>query len=234
MYYVLIADIAPRATRHGRDPRESWVEMQETRQRILDHLRVTPEATVRELGDVLGLTPTGVRQHLTVLEQSGLVETREERGKVGRPALMYSLTSAGEATFPTDYDFLSNVLLDEVRDSYGADRFHDVVRRVALRMAEPHLEQLEGASPEERVEAACAILRSRDIVADWERDGDAFILNERTCPYPEVARKNSATCVIDVAYIQELTGMDTRLVKCRVRGDTGCTYRLQQEPAAAD
>ena len=82
--------------------------------------------------------------------------------------------------------------------------------------------------------AACAILRSRDIVADWERDGDAFILNERTCPYPEVARKNSATCVIDVAYIQELTGMEARLVKCRVRGDTGCTYRLQQEPAAAD
>ena len=27
-----------------------------------------------------------------------------------------------------------------------------------------------------------------------------------------------------------LTGMDARLVRCRVRGDVGCTYRLQ--PAA--
>ncbi len=207
--------------------------MQETRQQILDHLRVTLEATVRELGDVLGLTPTGIRQHLTVFEQSGLVETREKRGRVGRPALVYSLTAQGEATFPMSYDLLANLLLDEVRDSYGADDFHEVIRNVATRMAEPHLRQLAGASPEQRVEATCTILRSRGIVADWERDGDALILNERTCPYPEVARQNSAACLIDVAYVRALTAMDARLIRCRVRGDEGCTYRLQPEPSAA-
>lgn len=208
--------------------------MQETRQQILDHLRLTPEATVRELGDVLGLTPTGIRQHLTVLEQTGLVGTREERGRVGRPALVYSLTTRGEATFPMGYDALSIILLDEMRDKAGSDGFPQVIRNIAMRMAEPHTEQLEGASPEERVEATCAILRSREIIADWERDGDSFILNERTCPYPEVARKNSAACVIDVAYVQELTGMDARLIRCRVRGDSSCTFRLRPESVAAD
>ena len=207
--------------------------MQETRQQILDHLRLKPEATVRELGDVLGLTPSGTRQHLMVLEQAGLVGTREQRGKVGRPPLVYSLTASGEATFPTDYDLLSTVLLDEMREQVGPANFESAIQRVAMRMAEPHLEELAGASPEQRVEATCAIMRSRSIVADWVRDGERFILNERTCPYPELARNNSATCAIDTEYVQQLTGMDTRLTRCRVRGDDGCTYELSPRSAAA-
>ena len=77
------------------------------------------------------------------------------------------------------------------------------------------------------MEAACELLRDRGVVADWERNNDGFLLHECTCPYPEIARHNAAACVIDVAYMRELTGMDARLVECRVRGDRDCTYRLQ-------
>ncbi|HJM88492.1 MAG TPA: winged helix-turn-helix transcriptional regulator [Dehalococcoidia bacterium] len=208
--------------------------MQETRQQILDYLRVNPDATVRNLGEILGLTATGVRQHLTILEQGGLIESREERGKVGRPALVYSLTAAGEASYPLVYDLLSNVLLDEVRASYGAEGFQQVIRGVATRMAAPHVQRLETATtPLERVGEACAVLRDQHIVADWEEGGGAFLLHERTCPYPEVARQNSSVCAIDIAYVRELTQMDARLIECRVRGDNLCTYRLQPEVATA-
>ncbi|MDP6605805.1 MAG: helix-turn-helix domain-containing protein [Dehalococcoidia bacterium] len=207
--------------------------MQETRQQILDHLRVTPEATVRELGEVLDLTATGVRQHLTLLEQGGFVTSREVRGKVGRPALVYSLTTAGEESYSLNYDLLAGVLLEEVRSSYGTTGFQRVIRGVAERMAAPHLQRFEGTTPEQRMEEACALLREQNVVADWEADGDAFLLHERTCPYPVVARQNSAMCVIDIAYTRALTGMDARLVECRVRGDGGCTYRLQPSAVSA-
>ncbi|HEY8490926.1 MAG TPA: winged helix-turn-helix transcriptional regulator, partial [Dehalococcoidia bacterium] len=62
--------------------------MQATREAILRYLRREGRATVKELGRTLGLTSTGIRQHLTVLERDGLVESREERGRVGRPALV--------------------------------------------------------------------------------------------------------------------------------------------------
>jgi len=39
--------------------------MQTTRQQILDYLRLHREATVKDLSLLLGLTATGVRQHLT-------------------------------------------------------------------------------------------------------------------------------------------------------------------------
>ena len=68
----------------------------------------------------------------------------------------------------------------------------------------------------------------RGIVADWERDGDVFLLHERTCPFPEVARRNSISCAMEVAEVRLLTGMDARLQSCIVRGDECCTYRLSR------
>ncbi len=207
--------------------RRGSIAMQATRQGILDYLRLHDEATVRVLGAVLGLTATGVRQHLTILAQEGFVASREERGKVGRPALAYSLTERGEASYPMGYDLLAGALLDEVRSAYGTAGFQQLIRSVAQRMAEPHLQQLAGVSSEERVEAACELLRERGVVVDWELDGEVFLVYERTCPYPRIARQHPAACVIDVAYMTVLTGMDARLVRCRVRGDVGCAYRLQ-------
>ena len=77
--------------------------MQATRQQIVDYLRRQGRATVKELDVYLGLTSTGVRQHLTVLEREGLVEAHEERGHVGRPALVYQLTDKGDGLYPKRY-----------------------------------------------------------------------------------------------------------------------------------
>ena len=89
--------------------------MQSTRLRILEYLQRNGTATVKELGQLLGLTSTGIRQHLTVLERDGLVAVREERGRVGRPNLVYSLTDEADAVFPKTYDVLASVLLEEIR-----------------------------------------------------------------------------------------------------------------------
>ena len=98
--------------------------MQTTRQEILQHLQRNGRATVKELGQLLGLTSTGIRQHLTVLERDGLVLAREERGGVGRPTLVYSLTDKAEALFPRSYDELANNLLEEIRASEGRERMY--------------------------------------------------------------------------------------------------------------
>jgi len=202
--------------------------MQATRQQILDYLRLHRDASVKDLGRLLGLTATGVRQHLNILEQEGLVTSSEQRGKVGRPPLRYALTSLGDATFPKQYDALANALLDEVRASYGSRGLQQIVRGAAGRLATAD----EGAeapfqgNADARINGIVDLLRSRGVVADWERDGEAYLLHERTCPYPEVARRNSVACAMDVAQVRQLSGMDAKLTACLVRGDSCCTYRL--------
>jgi predicted ArsR family transcriptional regulator len=201
--------------------------MQATRQRILEQLRLARGATVKDLCSLLGLTPTGVRQHLTILEQEGLVQSSELRGKVGRPAHRFTLTRRGETLFVSGYDRLANALIDEVREVFGGEGLQRVMRGVAGRLSGGHVAALESLTPEQRVQSVVELLEEDNVIADWERDGDSFLLHERTCPYPAIARRNSVSCALEVAEVRMLTGMDARLTSCIVRGDDHCTYRLR-------
>ena len=201
--------------------------MQATRQQILDYLRRNSRATVRELDSHLGLTSTGVRQHLTVLEREGLVEAHEERGHVGRPALVYQLSDKGDGLYPKKYDQLANVLLEEVRHVAGGQALQTLLRRVALRFAESYADRLEGKSLPERVNEAARIIGERGSEADCVKEGDDWLIHQYTCPFPQVARQNSCVCALDVEFVRQLVGSDARLSTSLLRGDRACTYRIR-------
>ena len=201
--------------------------MQATRQEILDHLHRGGRAAIKDLVPVIGLTSTGIRQHLTILQRDGLVRTDEERGKVGRPALVYTLTEKGENLYPKNYDLLANLLIEEVRAIVSGGGLLTLLRRVAARMAEPYVKRAEGKPLDERVRLAVAAINEQGCEADWERKGDELLIHQYTCPFPEVAKKNSAVCALDVNFISRLTGSDARLSESLLRGDRCCTYRIR-------
>ena len=208
--------------------------MQATRQQIVDYLRRQGRATVKELDVYLGLTSTGVRQHLTVLEREGLVEAHEERGHVGRPALVYQLTDSGDALYPKRYEQLANLLLEEVRGVAGAQALQTLLRRVAMRFAEPYRERLDGKSLGERVQETALIIEERGSVADCAQDGGDWLIRQYSCPFPKVATQNSCVCALDVEFVRQLVGADARLSTSLLRGDNACTYRIRQaQPASA-
>jgi DeoR family suf operon transcriptional repressor len=201
--------------------------MQASREQILNYLHHQGRATVKEMAGLLGLTPTGVRQHLTVLERDGLVQAQEQRGHVGRPAFVYSLTERGEAYFPTNYAMLANLLLEELRTMAGAEALQRLLRRVSGRMAERYGDRVAGKPMAERVESTAQVLREHGCeVAVREQEGEYFI-EQCTCPYPEVARHHSAVCALEVGFVQRMTGADARLVGSLLRGDPACTYRIR-------
>jgi predicted ArsR family transcriptional regulator len=206
----------------------SALQMQSTRQQILEYLQRHGRATVKELGKLLGLTSTGIRQHLTVLERDGLVDTREERGRVGRPTLVYSLTEEADALFPKTYDALASILIEEIRSSQGNERLHEILHNVAERMAAPYVKQLEGRPLPQRVEAAAHILEEQGcMVSLRETNGDEYYIDEFTCPTPKVAEQDRAVCVLHVDFVHLLTGGDTRLTQSLLRGERACTYRVR-------
>lgn len=208
--------------------------MQATRQDILEYVRRHGEATVRDLAQTLHLTATGIRQHLTILEREGLVAVRETRGRVGRPALVYSLTPAGSALFPSRYDDLSNLLLDEIRAIAGSKGLQSVLMRVAARSAEPYEPRLKGKRLDERVDEATEIINERGCVAECATTGeDEYQIDQYTCPFPNVASSHSAVCALEVEFVRRLTGGDARLVRSLLRGDKCCSYRVRPPQSAA-
>jgi predicted ArsR family transcriptional regulator len=202
--------------------------MQATRKDILDLLRSHGQATVREIGDELGLTATGIRQHLTVLERDGLVASHEERGHVGRPALVYRLTADGDALYPKKYDELANALIEEARKVLGPPALAQLMKSVANRFAAPHVARLAAKPHAERVEAVNEILESRgNIVSHTEGEGE-HSLCKHTCEYWNVATKNSIVCALDVEFVRQLVGSDARLTTSLLRGDDCCTFHIKR------
>jgi predicted ArsR family transcriptional regulator len=206
--------------------------MQTTRQQILEHLQRHGRATVKELGQLLRLTSTGIRQHLTVLERDGLVMASEERGRVGRPTLVYTLTEKAETLFPKGYDELATALLEEIRAEEGSERLYQLLHRVAQRLAESFWERVQGKSLAQRVEETALILQEQGCLVEWEpRDGE-FLLHEFTCPLSKMAKQDSSVCTLHLELVRLLTGADTRLVRSLLRGERACTYRIR--PLAAE
>lgn len=203
--------------------------MQATRQDILDLLRRQSRATVKDIGDELGLTATGIRQHLTVLERDGLIESHEERGHVGRPALVYRLTPEGDALYPKKYDELANALIEEARKVLGPPALAQLMKSVATRFAAPHLARLSAMSHEDRVVAVSEILESRGNVVSEADDGDGHSLCKHTCEYWNVATKNSIVCALDVEFVRQLAGSDARLTTSLLRGDECCTFHVKAQ-----
>ncbi len=205
------------------------IQMQSTRQRILEYLQRQGRGTVKELGQLLGLTSTGIRQHLTVLERDGLVDAREERGRVGRPTLVYSLTDKADSLFPKAYDTLASLLLEEIKSSEGNERLQEILQNVAGRLAEPYSDRVEGRPLAERVEETARILEGQGCLVDSnEKDGEFFI-DEFTCPFPKTAEQDRAVCALHVEFVQILSGGEVKLTRSLLRGERACTYRIKKQ-----
>ena len=202
--------------------------MQSTRQQILEYLQRHGRGTVKELGSLLGLTSTGIRQHLTVLERDGLVEAHEERGRVGRPTLVYALTNKADALFPKTYDTLANVLLEEIRANEGNEKLQKLLRQVAHRLAAPYEERMRGKDLGKRVKETAAVLEEQGCLADWSQDDTgAYFIDEYSCPFPKIAERDRAVCALHVEFVGILTEGDARLTRSLLRGERACTYRIR-------
>lgn len=205
-------------------------QMQSTRQQILEYLQRHGRGTVKELGRLLGLTSTGIRQHLTVLERDDLVQAREERGRVGRPTLVYSLTEKADGLFPKIYDTLATVLLEELREAEGNEKVHGLLRNVARKLAAPYVQRVQKKSLRDRVKETAAIMDDQGCVVDWHEgdDGD-FYIDEYACPFPKIAEADRAVCALHVEFVRTLTGCDTRLTRSLMRDERACTYRVRPD-----
>ena len=208
--------------------------MQATRQEILNYLQRNGRATVRELGQLLSLTSTGVRQHLTVLERDGMVIAHEERGRVGRPALVYVLSEQAERLYPKLYDLLSNAILDEVKARSGPAGVLALLKGASERLVEPFLDRVQGKTLADRVRETAAIMGGQGLVVDYETCGEGeFLLHECTCPFTRVAQRHPAVCALEVNMVSRLTGGDAKLTTSLLRGDRACTYRIRARDGQA-
>jgi len=92
---------------------------------------------------------------------------------------------------------------------------------------------MAGKTTAERVVETGLVLQERGCLSESSGEDEDFLIKQHTCPFPNVASRNSAVCALDVEFVRRLVGSDARLTTSLLRGDDCCTFHVKpREPAS--
>ncbi len=195
------------------------------------------EASADDVAEMLGITPSAVRQHLATLRTGGFVASRHERGRPGRPADLYHSTELGESLFagPTTGD-LSVELLGHIEDE-DPELVPRVFQRRRRRRVEQCREKLAGKTLGDAVAGLAAILDAEGYMANVDKlPDDRYRLTLHSCAIWAVASRYAMACTTELEFIQEvIPDADVTRVIHKVAGAYVCAYeiRARTRPSAS-
>jgi predicted ArsR family transcriptional regulator len=195
-----------------------------TRERVLHTLLTRERCTINELAKEVEINPISVRHHITKLQVEGLVDSREERHGVGRPRRVYFLTEVGREHFPSRYLRLTLRLLDQLKETMPKPLVNKLFTQMAQDLAKEYEEVLEGLSMEERLDLVKDILTHEGFTVEWEQHGNLYHIHESSCPYFHVGQDHPEVCTVDQTLISTFLNVPAQQIKCKLHGDTHCTY----------
>jgi len=216
--------------------------VQSTKEQILTFLKRTGGGTVDEVARAFGLARMTVRQHLAALERDGLVRSREERRRTGRPHLVFSLSESGQEKFPRRYDRLADLALQEVAmldaseivglSPEGKKRL--LLRKMADRVFAQHEAKVRGKPLNDRVALVADILREEGGFAEWTAEGDAFEIVDYNCVYRRVADSHKDVCDWHVQLLGKLLGQRVECSELMSQGADSCRFVVRPHESQAN
>src|SRR5206468_4771893 len=100
----------------------------EPKKKLLYYIKVMQQEGLEKLANVMKISRMAIHKHLTVLQKRGLVESIETRGHVGRPKMLYQLTSQSKTVFPKSYSAIATHALDFIERNMGTEAIEKVLR----------------------------------------------------------------------------------------------------------
>ena len=176
------------------------------------------------------MTSEGMRLHLLKLEKSGLVQSESRTNGVGRPTIIYSLSSLSGKQFPDNHANLTVQILETVQRLFGADALQLVVDDKKTKDYLRYEKALENAfSLDEKLERLTDIRNREGYMAEWSREGDEWLFVENNCPICKAAAQCDGFCRAEIENIQRLLGekMLVERTDHTVEGDRCCTYVIR-------
>ena len=204
-------------------------EMSETRMRILQLLKMRCSMTVSELTEALHISAMGVRQHLAILEEEGLVAYQSEKRERGRPHHLYSLTDEASTLFPTTYANFAVDLMQEVAKFNGPGFINKVFRSRMKSQLQTYQQRLAGKNLLERIKELTHIRDEEGYMARFHEEGTDYVLVEHNCPIAAIAREYPHVCEIELALFRQSLGTKVYREEHLMQGSHRCCYRIPKD-----
>ena len=198
-----------------------------TRKDLVLALKERGTATADELASATYLSIAAARNHLLVLERTGMVTHDVLRGTVGRPLHLYRLTDHGEALFPQCYTALAEELLQVASADAGQSE------HALQAIEESQLSSFVSpgtTEPHRRMGRIVAALDARGFAPRVEHVSPSeWQVNIRHCPLFQLSKKYPELCQLERRILARAAGDDAivEYPQHRLAGSATCTAVLR-------
>lgn len=208
--------------------------MQNTRERIIEHLSETHGATVQEISRAFDMTSANIRYHLGLMMEKGHVEAVRKIGshRRGRPQFEYRLTTQVQQNSLLELASASIRTIESLKQPRQREK---LMRALAQQIA--HHEESETSWSPKQLRDAITRLNELKYRAHWEAraEGPQVIFGQ--CPYAQIIQDHPLLCQMDAYLLDTLLGIEVeQLTKIsnRLGGAVVCTFaaRMRSDPNA--
>lgn len=204
------------------------VNMCSSRREILKILK-KERATVDDLSSQIGISPTAIRQHLTILEGENLVKRERLKEGIGRPKVLYATTEKAENFFPKYYSWLTTRMIKEIIQQDGEEKIAGIFNNIGDYFSHPYKERVQGKALEEKLTQIIEILNEWGSFASLEKTQTHYLLTTYNCSFYDVAVKYRQVCSIHTRFLENLLNQTPRLISCMADGNDYCEYIIPRE-----
>ena len=201
------------------------IEELSTRNSVARSVLENGPSTAVAIGERLGLTPAGVRRHLDLLIDDGILEAREPRSALlrgrGRPSKVFVMTDDGREKFEHSYDDLAVAALRFITAQSGShlvSLFSKFRADEMGRKAEPLL-----AKSNNRSEALAEFLTQEGYATNVQKRELGEELCQHHCPIAHVAAEFPQLCEAETALFSTMLGTHVQRLATIAHGDGVCT-----------
>ena len=178
----------------------------------------------------LNFTPAGIRRHLDLLVESGLLEAREPyrtaasiRGR-GRPSKVFVITDLGREKFEHSYDdlaasamrFMSTVVGSSLVKDFALARATDIERRVHKAIGKLR-------DQNQKIEALSEFLIEEGFAATTKYNEVGVELCQHHCPIAHVASEFPELCEAETNAFSKVLGTHVQRLATIADGAGVCT-----------
>lgn len=205
--------------------------MPSPRREILLALKRTGELSVPEIAASIGLSHSATRQQITILEDEGAIESRAQRGKVGRPVHRYRISAQGNWLFPHSYGHLLLRLFEEM-DHSAPGSVEAALGLMFARMGAERRREFSDLNLEERL-GAIEEIHYNFLISSSAASPGIYEMRMNHCPFWELATRSPALCNAECTYLGDALApaiVERRLF--RRDSDAVCTYSVREAGAS--
>ncbi len=190
------------------------------------------QAGLKELANVMKVSRMAIHKHLTVLQMRGLVEGVETRGGIGRPRMVYQLTSQSKTVFPKSYSAIATYAFDFIEKNMGKEAVEKVLRERQSELFDQYYKRLRDLEFDKQVKELARIRDEEGYIAESKKEskssGGKHVLLEYNCPIIHIAEKHWEACTTETELFEKLLDADIETTHRAAKGDSICKFVIKE------